>query len=230
MSPATVIDRIRRAIGTLVSTATVGTPIPGPTNIADGSTPADPSNRRLPLVVWGDVFPSGDRPQVRRALAGADETPAPALSWARRDLGLRRAHPPTAGGGLRSAVRAGLSSIVGSIFGAAVAPREATVPLILLGLGPVRLAGIPADFGVGATLHIRGAMTGGELAVVSSHSNGFVGYVHLPDDYAWSPAVNAEMFHYENAMGWYGRDAGQKIADAVVNLSGALGSTREGSR
>lgn len=45
---------------------------PGPTRIANGSVPADPSFRRLPLLVWGDVFPNGDRPQVRRVLAGAD--------------------------------------------------------------------------------------------------------------------------------------------------------------
>ncbi|MFH1531169.1 MAG: hypothetical protein ABIK09_10615 [Pseudomonadota bacterium] len=164
-----------------------------------------------------------------RALADAGETADPALSWARRDLGLRRAHPPTAGGSLRSGVRAGLSSMVGSIFGTAVAPRETTVPLILLGLGPVRLAGIPADFGVGGTLHIRGAMAGGDLAVVASHSNGFVGYVHMPDDYTWSSAVNPGLFHYENAMGWYGRDVGQRIADAVVDLSGALGPQQTGS-
>ncbi|MDB5488401.1 MAG: hypothetical protein JWQ58_2116, partial [Reyranella sp.] len=37
-----------------------------------GLKPADPSIRRLPLLVWGDVFPNGGRPQVRRALAGSD--------------------------------------------------------------------------------------------------------------------------------------------------------------
>ncbi len=163
---------------------------------------------------------------LQRALGAATETADPVLSWARRDLGLRRRRPPTAGAGLRGKARAGISSMVGSLFGAAVAPRHATVPLILLGIGPVRFAGIPADFGVGATLHIREAMVGGDLAVVSSHSNGFVGYVHLPEDYAWSPEVNPEMFHYENAMGWYGRDAGKRIADAVVDLSGALVAAR----
>lgn len=164
-----------------------------------------------------------------RALAGAAETADPVLSWARRDLGLRRRRPPTAGGGLRSIARAGISSMVGSLFGAAVATRATTIPLILLGIGPVRFAGIPADFGVGGTLHIRDSMVGGDLAVVASHSNGFVGYVHLPEDYEWSPEVNPEMFHYENAMGWYGRDAGKRIADAVVDLSGALIAARMGS-
>ena len=164
-----------------------------------------------------------------RCLARATAVPAPELSWARRDLGLRRGRPPAAAGGLRSAARAGLSSVVGSLFGAAVAPKETTVPIILLGIGPVSLAGIPADFGVGGTLFIREAMTGGELAVVASHSNGFVGYVHMPGDYQWSSEVNPPMFHYENAMGWYGREAGQQIADTVVDLSGALGSARGGS-
>lgn len=45
---------------------------PGPSSISSGRVPADPELRRLPLLIWGDVFPSGDRPQVRRVLAGAD--------------------------------------------------------------------------------------------------------------------------------------------------------------
>lgn len=45
---------------------------PGPSQIADGRIPADPSLRRLPLLIWGDVFPGGGRPQVRRVLAGSD--------------------------------------------------------------------------------------------------------------------------------------------------------------
>ncbi len=73
-------------------------------------------------------------------------------------------------------------------------------------------------------------MARGDLAVVSSHSNGFIGYVHMPEDYTWSPEVNPEMFHYENAMGWYGRETGQRIADAVVDLSGAPESSRVGSQ
>ena len=44
----------------------------GPSQVADGRTPADPAIRRLPLLIWGDVFPGGGRPQVRRTLAGAD--------------------------------------------------------------------------------------------------------------------------------------------------------------
>ena len=158
---------------------------------------------------------------IQRALAVAAAIPAATLTWARRDVSLRRAAPPGAAGTLGSALRAGISGVVGRIFASTVADRETTAPVILLGIGPVRLVGIPADFGVGATLHIRSAMTGGKLAVVASHSNGFVGYVHLPDEYRWSPEVHPEMFHYENAMAWYGRDAGQRLADAAVSLAGA---------
>lgn len=64
----TIVDRVRRALSALFD----GAPQPGPTQITDGRTPADQSIRRLPVVVWGDAFPSGDRPQVRRVLAGAD--------------------------------------------------------------------------------------------------------------------------------------------------------------
>lgn len=68
MTEMTLTERLQRALRVLFDT----TPQPGPTRIADGRTPADQSIRRLPLVVWGDAFPNGDRPQVRRALAGAD--------------------------------------------------------------------------------------------------------------------------------------------------------------
>lgn len=44
----------------------------GPTHLANGRTPSDPSLRRIPVLIWGDAFPAGGRPQVRRALAGAD--------------------------------------------------------------------------------------------------------------------------------------------------------------
>lgn len=44
----------------------------GPTRFANGKTPSDPLLRRIPVLIWGDAFPAGGRPQVRRALAGAD--------------------------------------------------------------------------------------------------------------------------------------------------------------
>lgn len=65
-------SRLRRTAAVLCNTDRFLPPIPGPSRITDGKTPADQSFRRLPLVVWGDVFPNGDFPQVRRALAGAD--------------------------------------------------------------------------------------------------------------------------------------------------------------
>lgn len=72
-------DRFRRAIAAFLANeqqsqvpSPVLSPLPGPTRISNGRTPADQSIRRLPLVVWGDVFANGDVPQVRRALAGAD--------------------------------------------------------------------------------------------------------------------------------------------------------------
>lgn len=68
----TLASRLRHAFSALFDGSSVASPQPGPTRITDGRTPADQSIRRLPLVVWGDAFPSGDRPQVRRALAGAD--------------------------------------------------------------------------------------------------------------------------------------------------------------
>jgi hypothetical protein len=64
----TIIARLKRAFVALKTSA----PMPGPTHIAKGTIPADQSLKRLPFLVWGDGFLNGDRPQVRRALAGAD--------------------------------------------------------------------------------------------------------------------------------------------------------------
>jgi hypothetical protein len=68
----TFTEIARRLFPSLVGAVPRPTLQPGPTRIADGRTPSDPELRRLPLLVWGDAFPSGDRPQVRRVLAGAD--------------------------------------------------------------------------------------------------------------------------------------------------------------
>lgn len=69
MSLNSLIQRIWALLSAVLAS---GTPRPGPVRNTDGRIPADPAFKRLPLVVWGDAFPSGDRPQVRRALAGAD--------------------------------------------------------------------------------------------------------------------------------------------------------------
>jgi hypothetical protein len=41
--------------------------------VRHGKIPADPTLKRLPLLIWGDAFYSGAvPPQVRRVLTGAD--------------------------------------------------------------------------------------------------------------------------------------------------------------
>jgi hypothetical protein len=67
-----VFKSIGRALKKVSDVVPVNLLRPGPTLFADGTIPADPSYRRLPVLIWGDAFFSGDRPQVRRALAGAD--------------------------------------------------------------------------------------------------------------------------------------------------------------
>jgi hypothetical protein len=64
------INRLQAAFSTFREKKEFFTP--GPTRIAKGDIPAGLAHRRVPLLVWGDVFPDGDRPQVRRVLAGAD--------------------------------------------------------------------------------------------------------------------------------------------------------------
>jgi hypothetical protein len=57
-----VFKSIGRALKKVSDVVPVNLLRPGPTLFADGTIPADPSYRRLPVLIWGDAFFSGDRP------------------------------------------------------------------------------------------------------------------------------------------------------------------------
>lgn len=101
--------------------------------------------------------------------------------------------------------------------GVGATPRA---PVTVLRVGDVALAGFPADMGPDIGLAARAAATeaGLRLLVAASHSNDFVGYVHLPGAYELPPVRGedyAQMTLYENAMGACGREVGQGFVEQV---------------
>jgi len=93
-----------------------------------------------------------------------------------------------------------------------------------LRLGDFAMVGTPADLGVSIALagkeHAR--TRGLANAVMASQCDGYLGYLHLPDDYAHAPTRAADperlkearsMGVYENGMCPFGRDTGRVVLE-----------------
>jgi len=96
-----------------------------------------------------------------------------------------------------------------------------------LRIGRMAFVGIPADIGIGLSLRIKdeGRARGLAGVVTMSQTGGCVGYVHLPEDYAKTPADEGDaitMGRYENAMNFFGHDSGTKILGAAVEVLDGL--------
>ncbi len=91
-------------------------------------------------------------------------------------------------------------------------------PLHLLRLGEAAWLGTPCDLGVSVALALKKALSerGVRLPLVGSQCDGYVGYVHLPDDYQHVPERGfREMGFYENAMSLSGWNLGADFVSAV---------------
>jgi hypothetical protein len=134
---------------------------------------------------------------------------------------LRRQFPPVGRGSVAARLRGALASSIGFAYSHLTSPRTAEIPVTVLSLGDVLIAGMPADFGVGATLELRRrleALAPGP-SLVASHTNSYAGYVHLEHEYVRCPRCRDDMFLYENAMGWYGPQVGSVLLDAAVSAA-----------
>jgi hypothetical protein len=97
-------------------------------------------------------------------------------------------------------------------------------PLHLLRLGEAALLGTPCDLGVTVALALKRVLreAGVRLPAVGSQANAYVGYVHLPEDYARTPEPGfREMAYYENAMSLSGHDCGRRFVEAMRAALGA---------
>ena len=161
---------------------------------------------------------------LKEALDGGKSVDVPEITYDMERLSFNICFPPTAmkNAPFSVAMKGLVASTVGYLYSRKVSPPTVMAPATILRIGSVVLAGMPADFGLMATLDLRNRIetTFGLESGVTSHTNGFAGYVHLPDEYDWHESARKEFFLYENAMGWYGRDVGKRLNDSVMKLLG----------
>ena len=85
-------------------------------------------------------------------------------------------------------------------------------------LGTFALLGFQADLGVsiGLAAKAHARQRGAEYPVMASQTNGYLGYLHLKDDYQVAPPQShLGMARYENAMNFFGRDTGDRVLEAA---------------
>jgi hypothetical protein len=95
---------------------------------------------------------------------------------------------------------------------------EPDAKLHLLRLGDLGLLGAPCDLGVTVGLALKRALrdAGVRFPIVGSQCGGYVGYVHLPEDYEHVPEPGfRELAYYENGMSVAGWGLGRDFVDAM---------------
>ena len=157
---------------------------------------------------------------VDRALRGAAESTRANLRYRARKLHFRLTFPPLLGGPAGLALKAAAVAAFGYGYARTTTPLSMDVPTVVVDIGPTALAGMPADFGVGATVLLRDRLTaaGCPVPLVTSHTNGYVGYLHLEQEHRWSPGMRPWFPLYENAMNWYGLDSADRLMSAAREL------------
>ena len=157
---------------------------------------------------------------VEDALAAAVPVAEPALDFEVKSLDFELAFPPLVRPDLKVAALTLISSGVGHLYSRLLAYSGMSAPVTVLRLGDVTFVGMPADFGVVAALDLRDRLTdqGNHFSIVTSHTNGYAGYTHLPHEYEWTPDAEREVFLYENAMSWFGPEVAARLNEAALEL------------
>jgi hypothetical protein len=92
-------------------------------------------------------------------------------------------------------------------------------------VGPFAMVGFPADLGVGIDLALKehARRRGIRFPIAASQCDGYIGYLHRRDDYRVAPPESHRgMALYENAMGFFGRDMGERVLDAAKTVVDSL--------
>lgn len=87
--------------------------------------------------------------------------------------------------------------------------------------GAFGLVGTQADLGVsiGLSMKAHGRNAGLANPVSASQCDGYIGYLHRRDDYRKKPPSSHHgMAFYENAMGFFGRDMGERVLEAACGV------------
>ena len=168
------------------------------------------------LALVGGLIERG----VEAALAAATPVAEPALAFDIRPLDFELTFPPLVSPGLKVAALSLISSGVGHLYSRLLAYSGMSAPVTVFRLGEVAFVGMPADFGVVAALDLRDRLTSEDshFSIVTSHTNGYAGYTHLPHEYEWTPDAEREVFLYENAMSWFGPEVAARLNEAALEL------------
>ena len=97
-------------------------------------------------------------------------------------------------------------------------PNPAGVPMHLVRLGDFCLLGSAAELGVSVVAALRHVLhqAGHAYGLVASLADGYAGYTHLAPIYArWPEKGYRFMALYENALGLFGHDLGQRLLAGV---------------
>jgi len=146
----------------------------------------------------------------------------PSAGFALDVLDFPRRMPPTVSRPLARVPKSLLTALAGHMFSrfAVPDPSCAKVRVTVMRLGDAVFVGMPADFGVGAALSLRERILRehGLFSIISSQTNGYAGYAHLPEEYLWRDDVQPGFFWYENAMAWYGPDVAARCNETAMRL------------
>lgn len=123
-----------------------------------------------------------------------------------------------------------VGGVVGKVLGRLVPGTIRTGRVQGIRVGPFAVVGTPADLGVriGLAIKAHARRAGIEHPIAASQCDGYIGYLHLPEDYRQTPPVShRSMAYYENAMSFFGHKAGAKTLDAACRVVERL--TAEGT-
>jgi len=123
----------------------------------------------------------------------------------------------------KEAMLSAVWSAVGRAFFRSLKERATEVQLPIVKLGGAILVGMPADYSVWAQQRVVETVDAlGGMAIVSSHTNDFIGYMHPRTQYERNSEHNKQFFHYENAMTWYGKGVADDLADKAIESAAIL--------
>ncbi len=144
------------------------------------------------------------------------------------NIPVRRQRPPRLSIFAKEGILSASTSAVGNFFANSLKEHEEAVQIPMMHIGPLLLTGMPADYSVFSTMRLRDVMErNGFFPIITSQTNGYIGYMHPEDEYTHHSAHKKEFFHYENAMTWYGRDVADLLAKAAADTADRWSQVRQ---
>lgn len=140
---------------------------------------------------------------------------------------VRRQRPPRLPLFARQGLLSAFWAAVGNRFANSLGASEQQIPVPVLAVGPLLITGMPADYSVFNTMRLREKLRSmGYFSIVTSQTNGYIGYMHPVEEYKHTLQHKKEFFHYENAMTWYGPEVADCLEEAAAAAAAAWSATK----